>query len=360
MLVSRLALTTLVLVPVAAIAQTPTASDGGMKVPTISGFVDTTYNYNLNMPMDGLNGAFSYNSQHNNLALNSAHVAIGGEVATGLRYVVEVDMGLDAQVNTPNFGAMNPDVDLFDVQEAYGVYESGRFGFKFGRFVTYNGIEVIESPANPTVSRGYLFGLAEPFTHVGAVIYFKLTDTVDLHLGLVNGWDVVSDPNRGKTIVGKIGITPNEHVAVTLSAYAGPEQAGNNDNLRTTGDLTALVKVGSVDLWLQGNYGQEAGVLMGGGDATWFGAGVQPLIHISEAFHLGLRAELFKDSDGARTGTAQQLINLSLAPALLLSNHLTLRGEARVDLSDQPFFKDHTGATKKNQIVLLAEAIVSF
>lgn len=36
----------------------------------------------------------------------------------------------------------------------------------------------------------------------------QLTDQLDLHIGVVNGWDVVADNNRAKTIVAKVGINP--------------------------------------------------------------------------------------------------------------------------------------------------------
>jgi hypothetical protein len=200
-------------------------------VPTISGFVDTTYNYNANRPMTGLNGAFSYNAQANNIALNNAHVAFAGDVGGGVRYVIEVDAGLDAAVDTGAFSLKSSPLNLFDVQEAYGVYEVGKFGFKFGKFVTYNGIEVIESLANPTVSRGYLFGLAEPFTHVGAVIYFKITDALDVHLGLVNGWDQVSDVNHAKTIVAKVGFTPRDKVCCYSVGLRGTRAGREREQL---------------------------------------------------------------------------------------------------------------------------------
>lgn len=339
---------------------------------TITGFVETTYNYNFNRPFTGINGLIgyntqtSYNSQHNNLSLNAAYLKIEGDVGGGVTYVVKLNIGQDAVGTMSNFtappiGSPPSSTYAFDVQEAYGVYKAGKFSLKAGKFVTYNGIEVIEGPLNPTVSRGYLFGYAEPFTHVGAVGILQLTDLVDLHIGVVNGWDVVADNNRAKTVVAKVGINPNPNVAITVSGYAGPEAAGNNDNWRTTGDVTAMVKVSMCDLWLQGNFGREAAAVMGN-DATWFGAGVQPVLHLSDAFTLGTRAEFFQDSDGFRTGagTKLNLFNVSVAPGYTFNKRFTLRAEGRFDYSDQDIFAKNDMTLIGTQVVALGQGIVTF
>jgi len=264
-------------------------------------------------------------------------------------------------LNTSNFDAMRTDTYKLDVQEAYGVYKHDKFGVRIGKFATFNGIEVIESGSNPTVSRGYLYGLAEPVTNTGAEVFYQATETVDLHVGVVNGWDVMVDNNRAKTLLAKIGVVPNADSLVTISAYAGPEQAGNDDNWRETLDVTALVKVAKLDLNLQGNIGREdAAAPNGGGDATWFGFGVQPLYHASDAFTIGGRLEYFDDNNGARTGAKLQLFNVTATPGYLVSPHLLLRADARFDYADSEVFSKHDGGTTKTQFVLLGEAIASF
>lgn len=355
-------------------ATVPAPATPAAPAQTITGFVETTYNYNFNRPANGLNGplgyntATSYNSQHNNLSLNAAHVALAGDVGGGVTYVIEVDAGQDAVATRSNYpGPMlslsNGNTYAFDVQEAYGVYKNGKFSLKAGKFVTYNGIEVIEGPMNPTVSRGYLFGYAEPFTHVGVVGIFQATDMVDVHVGVVNGWDVVADNNRAKTIVAKVGINPSPATAITISGYAGPEEAGDNDHWRTTADVTAMQKISICDLWLQANFGREG--LPGGSSAKWFGAGVQPVVHLSDEFTVGGRVEFFQDTDGFRTGlvmsgTKLNLLNVSVAPGYTFSKHFTLRAELRYDHLSQDALVKNDGSPTGNQVVALGQGIVTF
>jgi hypothetical protein len=324
---------------------------GSLIAPKISGSVDLTYNYNTRDPMDGVTLFHAYTSRHDTLLLNAAHLALTGS-NEAVTYAVEVDVGSDAQVNSGD--------DDVDLQEAYVAYVSPiGLGIKAGKFVTYQGIEVIESGGNPTISRGFLFGLAEPFTHAGAVLTYKVNDQFDVAAGVVNGWDLVVDNNRGKTAVAKVGYT-GDGAIVTASGYAGPERESNADDMRLSGDVTGMVKLGTVDLWAQVNAGSEEGLAADGGSATWYGAGLQPVIRVLEKLTVGARAEVFRDEDGARTGAEQTLYNLTVAPAFTLTTGLVLRGELRVDWSSIDAFMDGDGAVHGNQVLALTEAIYSF
>ncbi len=331
--------------------------------PTVSGFIDTTYNYNFNRPGSGKNTYFSYAAQHNNLSLNTADVAISGKVGDSLVYYVQADMGADATVNSYNYGVPT----IFDIQEAYAAYTSkDKWGFKVGKFVTFNGIEVIESGSNPTISRGYLFGLAEPYTHVGGVLTYQATDKVDVALGVINGWDLLDDNNRAKMIVGKLGVNLGDPLLLTLSAYAGPDQPGNTDNWRTTFDLTGVTKQGKVAINFQANVGFEQKVVPTADPTafendSWFGLGIQPVFTLSDSLTLGTRAEMFRNDKGSR-GVAPKalLFNLAVAPAYTITKNLVLRVEGRLDVSDKPAYETSDGTAKKNQVVGMAEAIASF
>ena len=332
--------------PAPAAAETST-----LLAPVISGFVDVTYNYNLSDPAGGITPFHSYTAPHNSFLLNAAHLALSGE-GEQLRYAVEVDLGTDAAVNSGD--------DDVDLQEAYVSYvSSSGVGFLVGKFVTFSGIEVIESGSNPTISRGFLFGLAEAFTHVGAVATYQVSPSLDLALGVINGWDLVVDNNDAKMLVAKLGYS-TDGASVTVSGYAGPDQAGDEDNWRLSGDVTGMVALGAVELWGQVNAGSEEGTALDGDTGRWIGFGLQPVWRASSRFSLGGRAELFSDGDGARTGVDQTLFNLTVTPAFLVAPGLVVRGEVRVDVSNEDVFVDEDADASGTQVVALAEAIYSF
>ena len=332
----------------------------GAEGPKVNGFVDLSYNRNLSAGKSATtNTLHSFDSAANTFLLNAVHLAANGSGGDAVSYTVEMDMGTDAAAtNSGGLGAG----DEMDLQEAYVVYHrpGAKLGFKAGKFVTYEGIEVIESGANPTITRGLLFGLAEPYTHTGAVATYQLSSALDVNAGVVNGWDLFVDNNRRPTGVVKLGYNGGDKLALTVSAYMGPEQAGNTDNTRLSLDATGITKsVKKVDLWFQANYGKEDQAAPDGGDAAWMGFGLQPIFHLSDKFCLGARYEYFKDSDGARSGAVQALQTVSLVPTYCLSEGLVTRAEIRMDRSDEKVFVDKDGATDQ-QLQVAAEMVFSF
>ena len=322
--------------------------------PQISGFIETTYNLNFAFPLT--NSLRSYDARANQILLNNAHFSLSGSSKV-LMYTAEIDFGTDASVHGlvhQGISGINGGPIGVDIQEAYITYQPLKeIGLTVGRFVTLEGIEVIEGPANPTISRGYLFGLAEPFSHVGG--YFKISpsDSFFIKLGAINGWDLFLDNNNFKTIISEIGFN-FDPVAFDIAYYVGAEQPANNTNLRHSVDLTGITKIiPNVDLWFQGNYGTERKAALDGKDASWYGFGLQPLISLTDSHLLGVRYELFSDSGGARTGTSELLAhNLSIVPTYKL-NSFMLRGEYRLDLANKEAFLTEKGTSKTSNTVSL-------
>jgi hypothetical protein len=301
-----------------------------------SGYIETNYNYYLGDTT--VNALRSYDAKANQILLNNVHLALSGTPSSKVSYVVELDFGTDAGVH----GLLNqvgggPAIGV-DVQEAYMTYAlSDKFKFTGGRFVTFEGIEVIEGPANPTISRGYLYGLAEAFTHVGGYFTFAASNKIDFKLGVVNGWDLLIDNNQNKTIIGRFGVNLGDPLAFGISGSWGVEQVASDDS-RTSIDLTGVTKViPGVTLNFQGNYGAET---MGTIDATWMGFGLQPVIAFSDNIDLGARIEYFSDSDGIRSGTGIEdfnTLNLTLVPTFKYDS-FTFRFEYRFDTASDEIF----------------------
>ncbi len=353
--------------------------------PTISGSVEAGYNYNLTIPTDSnKNFLHSYDAQSKTFTVNNAHLVFSGsDSATGLAYNVETDFGSDAAVNraTARIGASgitsvtnDPSGYDVDLQEAYVTWAFGpgkTFGLKAGKYVTYQGIEVVEGGANPTVTRGLLFGLAEPISHTGLEVS-DVIGKVDVHAGLVNGCDAFNDNNTRPSVVAKLGLNLGDPLALTVSTMWGPEAAGNNDNNRLTFDATGITKlVPMTDLWFQGIYGMEdkASAVKTGDDASWFGFGVQPLVHLNAWFALGLRYEFFSDADRARTSSTLSNLglekdltvqNVSIAPTVNLTKSTMVRAEFRMDFASNDIFKDSDNKFTGSQMEVAADWVTNF
>jgi hypothetical protein len=243
---------------------------------------------------------------------------------------IEIDAGSDAAVDAYAYGSA-----IFDIQEAYLTYKPSAFSITAGKYVTYEGIEVIEGPGNPTLTRGYLFGLAEPFTHVGVKAHYDIQGKADIGLGFVNGWDELVDSNGAKMLAFRIGATPSEMFFAGLSGYIdiGGDEGDVDEGLMSF-DLTGCVEFSEMFmLWFQGNYGRMKGA-MGADDPSWFGFGVQPVV-TAASFTFGARIEYFNDKEGVRTltGPDASFLNLTLTPGYTFGGGFTARFEYRADLA---------------------------
>lgn len=182
--------------------------DAGIYVETakkgvvLSGYVDASYSYNANGGGTdaGVNGTpgtirtHMFDVDSNDFNVNQVKLALEKALpaentwAAGFR--IDLMFGEDAKYLADNDWGMG-DGDLA-VEQAYVQFRvpiGNGLDFKFGKFVSLLGYEVIETPANLNVSRGYLFTYGIPWMHTGFVMSYKFNDMVDVKLGLVNGWN---------------------------------------------------------------------------------------------------------------------------------------------------------------------------
>lgn len=332
--------------------------------PHVSGFINTTYNYDFNKPLSRTTALRSYDNQTNTILLNAVHTSLTGSIEEGIGYTIEADYGSDAALNTPGGAG---DGDDFDLQEAYLTYHVGLekgIDLTVGKFVTLEGIEVIESPDNFNISRGFLYGLTEPFTHTGAKIDYEVNSWSQVTLGIVNGWDLASDNNNGKTGIWRLGFDFGDPLSFGISGTYGPEKADNDKDNRTSIDVTGSSKLcSSLVCAFQFNYGEEEGFLVGSSTrpVQWRGFAIQPKWDITESFSLGTRYEYLEDDDGSRTGTKQVLRNVAVTPTLKLNESITVRAEYRHDWSNKKVFENDKGVfNKKNTSTSMVEFIYAF
>jgi hypothetical protein len=371
--------------------------------PSFTGFVDTTYNYNLDRPTSGYNTGYSFMQKANSFQVDNAQLEITGAPKGDqpITYMMKINFGTDATIEQSS-SAPAPGVSgtggSLDVEEAWGAYVDpvSNVGLKVGKFVTYEGIEVIEGMNDPTITRGFLFSLAEPFTTTGFLLTWKGT-VFDYAAGLVNGFDQLTAANGGKDVVLKMGVSLGDPLTLCISGLYGTYQtaaggtsivgpgpnASLNSNKRGSFDITGLTKViPKVQLNFQFNAGfaknAASAVALGAtnaaasggtntainGQSKWVGGGIQPVYAFTASTNIGFRAEILDDLDGALTGIKQELVTLSICPATNITPHFLLRGEGRIDItnasSTTPYFFDHNGNGTKIQAVLAAEAIYNF
>ena len=282
-------------------------------------------------------------------------------------YGLVVTAGRDAQKNHA-IGIFRDDNDnfpfrntpKFDLQEAYvsGLIPLGTgITVKAGKFVTLLGYEVIEAPLNLNFSRSFLFTLAIPLTHVGALVSYAPFDWLNLTAGPVVGWDIADDNNGTPSWMGQIAVTPMKDLTTNLNWIVGKEYSydavghlRNGLGPRYVLDLVATYTgIKNLTLGVNVDYGHEIeeGFLRStvhprdDNNATWWGYAAYAAYDWTDKLRTALRGEFFTDREGARTGFGQKvdLWEMTATAQYKIWRGLLGRAEFRHDQADTKMFK---------------------
>ena len=317
----------------------------------LSGMFYTSYLWNFNEPDNRQNTLRSLDNQDNTFGVDLFQLGIGKKGPGGLSFFTKLDVGNTASrigadwTGNGQFTGVTGDSGDFEIEEVYANYApdwSHGLSAKFGKFVTLLGAEVIEAPSNMNYSRSFLFGYAIPFTNTGLMFNYPITDALQVNLGVVNGWDNVADNNNGKTFMGNVAWTANQHFSLIVNGIFGPEENDTSSHPRGVADVVSTITLDPVTISLNGDYGSEGAAAINGGTAEWYGfsgivgATLKDLIGLPTGAYL--RGEVFRDQGGFRTGTDQTLWEVTFTGKYFLTEKLTIWAEYRHDGSDESVF----------------------
>jgi Putative beta-barrel porin-2, OmpL-like. bbp2 len=236
-----------------------------------------------------------------------------------------------------------------------------QFNLSAGKFDAPIGFERDDAPLNLQISRSFVSDLSRPTKLVGLVGRWAVSPQVDVTAMLSNGWDADISQNHGKTGGVRLGWIPNERTSFGVAGLYGPE--GPADSTVNRYALTLDYAYQPTADWIlagEGDWGGDRNALLGGGDARWYGAQLSLFRRLGRSTGALARAEVFRDPDGARTGTRQTMESYTFAPVYFIGagregvfaniEHTTfriprfqLRAEARLNHSNVPVFATATG-----------------
>src|SRR5712692_10587247 len=195
---------------VTAPADAPAAAPVAESGVDFSGYIDVSYNYlSESNAFTGGTASRVFDLERNGVAVRQFAFTLAKQPKEGFGGLLNVTAGKDADIINA-FGLGFSHKNKFDLTQAFVQYATGPLTLIGGKFVTLAGAEVINSPANPNFSRSILFGYAIPFTHTGARATYALNDTLNLMLGVNNGWDDFRDTNSAKTLELGLSYAPSK------------------------------------------------------------------------------------------------------------------------------------------------------
>jgi len=217
----------------------------------------------------------SFDQSNNTFNINAVKLALEkalpdkNEWAAGFR--IDTIYGEDAKYlnDTAINGATNTSgLALEQALVKFRIPVGNGLDIYMGKFVTFLGYEVIESPANLNFSRGLLFTNAIPLTNTGIYLDYKFNDTVETKLGIVDGWNnstsssaasqnpfnaAVGSPDDSgmhKAITGQLTITaPGKNANITQSFIYSPngDAGAVQNNTASIAAGAGIPNIGSVD-----------------------------------------------------------------------------------------------------------------
>jgi hypothetical protein len=326
---------------------------------SISGYVTASYTYSTQPAGSAIVGRL-FGRKHDQFMVNMANLTferVAPTDAYGGGFRFEALFGQNAAV------VKSAGLDLGnegDVWQAYVTLNTpvgnGRYlQLRAGKMATLMGLEGVEDVANPNLDVGAQDIFAEPFTETGVQLDARVISHLDVQLRVSNGWDLVQDNNQAKTLMLRIGITPDDQTSIGLLGYSGPEQAGNIHNKRSGAELLISRTITAASHgWFQFDYGQEDGIVSGG-TARWYVAGLWLTYDVGSHMTLGLRGDYANDRDGARTSGVlgfpvnggQKFGGATATLTIKRWQNVLLRPEVRYDRSSLPAF-----GGKRDQLTL--------
>jgi hypothetical protein len=361
-----------------AIANGKGALEGALGIG-ISGFLDTGYTWSSNHPGKPANISGRYfDKDYNKIVFNDFHLALDKpEKDWGVGFHISGDFGRAGELlreatywggrqRFPSAFRDEPSVELREAFVTTTIPVGEGIALKGGLMVTPLGTEILPNPGayNDNISRSLLFNFAIPLRHLGMMASYPLLKTLTVQGGIFTGWDDPYDNNNQPSFHVGATFTPNDWITFVSNFLTGPEQWHRNGPKRHIWANVLTVKpMDLLALSFEYDYGHEGNVTPSGRDGTWQGWAGIASYSWTDRFTTAFRGEVFRDSDGVRTGVLRDLTagEITFTGSYKFTKMLIGRAEIRQDwASKNVIAKGSSGGADKNQTTLAMQLIYTY
>jgi hypothetical protein len=335
-------------------APMPLEDDDPIKKFTVSGYVETFYQYNFNRPGNGISNYRGYDDRHNSLTIQNAVIDVGFRAKDILaRLALQIGrtpaiMYADEtkQDGSDGSGETTPELWRHLQRASVGWQASKVVLIEAGLFTSSVNIESVAVKENWNWSRTSL-ALRTPNYFAGGRATFELSKRLDVVVSVVNGWNRIVDDNDEKSGIVSAIYRYRDKLTASASYVGGVERPGGAPEGRAWRHLG--------DVWMEvapSTMFQLGTDATAGGEQTrfgfhWFAGGAAyGRIHLLDPLWLALRADrLFEDPAASTRGTSRFILvpvkhvtsftaTLDLRPV----RGLSIRLEGRSDIAQADLF----------------------
>jgi len=203
---------------------------------------------------------------------------------------------------------------------------------------------------------------------------YAVSDIVTLYGGINNGWDQLTDANKGKTVELGASIIPNKALTINVTGYLGKERAvapgtpavaGAQDtrnllNVVATYTINNRMSAGGEILYVS----QDRPV---GGAAKYNGLAGYFTYNLNREWRVAARAEMFDDKNNFHFAPNNQTANtdikyneITATLAYMPNSSVELRGEIRGDRANSAVFVNSDNSTAKSMQSLAFQGLYKF
>ena len=334
----------------------------------VGAFVDAYYAYNSNDPADHTNffpGVGTSAKRHDEISINLAQVdltlepkPVGFKLALGFGTSTEV-----VHAAEPGGPFVGPKVWEHVVQASASWQATDRLLFEAGVYPSHIGFESFQTRDNWNYTRSWL-GELSPYYQTGLKTAYRFSEHWSGQLHILNGWQSIAENNSSKAVGTQVAYSSNK-VSASFNTFVGAELPGDDDDYRVMGDLVATIRpTDSLSLGVSVDAAREERPV--GDSARWWGMGLYArYAKPTSKTAFAVRGEYYDDEDGAISGTAQTLKEITGTIEHRSADHLVLKLEGRYDRSSADVFAGDAGEAgsarhKNSQFLVLLGAVASF
>ncbi len=349
-------------------AGSPGLSNGAAGSLIVNGFAVASYDANLT-------------TRENTFSPDALALSLYDSVTDGVSLFTQLTTAREAKlpfVDAEDPGDATADID--NLQIRWVPDAASGLDVVFGKFDSPLAIERDDAPLNFQATSSFTFDFTRPVKFTGVQIHEAFAPSLEGWAIVSNGADLDTDNNKSKTAALYGVWSPSLAAHAGLGVIRGDEQAGDSSHARTTMVGTLLMQPTARTVWGgEGVAGEEEGLDSDGRKARWSALSLFAHHRFAGRWAGTVRAEVVRDRNGARTGTAQTLSSLTLSPQYLVGGgfygvfryldrtslrlpQFALRLDLRGDRSTAPVFqsRDETSPGRRDHFSLTLQTVVVF